>query len=680
MSKIEEIEERVKRLRSLIEHHRQLYHRDDKAEISDEAYDALMLELESLENEYPELKTVDSPSGRVGGEVARGFTKVKHQVAQWSFDDCFDWAGLLEWEKKVRRQLAQFTELANEPVEYCCELKIDGLKVILTYEQGEFVLGATRGDGNVGENITTNLRTVKNIPERIRNKISGVFVGECWISRSELERINETQQQNGWEKYANTRNLAAGSLRQLDPKVTASRKLNTFIYDIDLLQGEDLPKTQGGEIELIEELGFNHNPHFRVCENLREVQEFYEYWTKQKDKLDYGLDGIVIKINSRKIQEALGYTAKSPRWGIAYKFPAEQATTVLEDIILQVGRTGVITPVAKLRPVLLAGSTISRATLHNEDEIKRLDVRIGDTVILEKAGDVIPKIIQVLPELRSGKEKQWSFPESVALCGGDGGIERIPGQSAWRCVHNSFEQDKQKFYHFVSKKAYNIVGCGPAVIDKLLEVGMVSDYADLFELKMGDVLGLEGFKKKSAENLLQSLERARHVTLPRFLVGLSIAQVGEETAYLLADNFGSLEKIRGVAILPEGVDKLVEIHGVGEIVAREVCQWFKEEENQVLVDKLLKVVQIDLYETQALGWKGQDGIKGRTFVLTGTLSKLSRIEVEERIRVAGGKVSTAVSSRTDFVLAGKKAGAKLEQAERLGVRVIDETEFEEMVG
>ncbi|MEI7513730.1 MAG: hypothetical protein WCJ74_03870, partial [bacterium] len=507
-----EIKDRAIKLRSLISFHSHKYHTLDEPEISDEAYDSLLKELISLEESYPELKNDTSPTQRVGSIPLKEFKKVKHEVQQWSYDDVFDFDELIKWDEKIKRLIEKDEALDGEELEYCVELKIDGLKMVLTYKDGEFVQGATRGDGEIGEDVTSNLKTIKSIPLTLSEKVDLVAVGECWLSKKELEKINKEREKNGEALFANTRNAAAGSIRQLDPKIASSRNLNSFIYDIDLISllpqssplsssgtpGDPSPvfnnwsheyfsaeksldpdshrrapslelgptpiptrlhgndntldiKTQDSEIKLLSKLGFKTNPHHKVCKNVKEIQDFYNHWAKEKDKLDYGLDGIVIKINSVKIQKALGYTGKSPRFGVAYKFPAEQVTTVVEDIILQVGRTGVVTPVAHLKPTLVAGSTVSRATLHNEDEIRRLDVRIGDTVILEKAGDVIPKIVKVLKELRKGNEKEYNFPKKVSVCGGDGSIEREPGQVAWKCVHNSYEQEKRKWYHFVGK-------------------------------------------------------------------------------------------------------------------------------------------------------------------------------------------------------------------------------------
>jgi DNA ligase (NAD+) len=659
-----DIKDRLEKLKDTIEKHRHLYHTLDTPEISDEAYDSLFSELEKIEEEYPELRSPNSPTQRVGGEPLKEFKKVRHEVRQWSYDDVFDFKGLQKWDEKVRNFIRK-AGLDKEKLEYCCELKIDGLKVVLTYENGGLISGATRGDGEVGEDVTHNIKTVHSIPLELKDPISMIAVGEAWIGKKDLIKINKEREKEGEMLYANTRNLAAGALRQLDPKITAKRKLNSFIYEIDKL--ENGPTSQYEELEFLKTQGFSVNPNFEKFGSLEKVEEYYKKWSKKKDSLDYGLDGIVIKVNSNKIQKALGYTAKSPRWGVAYKFPAEQVTTVVEDIVLQIGRTGVLTPVAHLRPVVVAGSKVARATLHNEDEIKRLDVRIGDTVILQKAGDVIPDIVSVVTELRTGKEKPFVWPKKVALCGGDGSIERIPGQAAWRCVDkNSFEQQKRRFHHFVSKKSFDIVDCGPKVIDLLLEQGLVSEYADIFTLERGDLLELPRFAQKSVDNLLSSIKKSSKVTLPRFLVGLSIPQVGEETAYDLAKHFGTLQKLRSASY-----EELEALNGVGPIVAKSVVEFFHSKPNQKMVDNLLKEVTIEKVSTASAGGK----LKGKSFVLTGGLESMSRDEAKQKIRDHGGSVGESVSKETTYLIAGENTGSKYEKALKLGVKVLSEKEF-----
>lgn len=668
-----EIKERYEKLKKTVARHQFLYHVEDKPEISDEAYDALLSELVGLEEKYPEIKTSDSPSQRVGGEVVKNFKKVPHRVRQWSFDNAFSFEELKQWETRIKKILSE-KGLNAEKIEYVAELKIDGLKVILEYQKGIFVRGATRGNGLVGEEISENLKTIQSIPLNLYKKIDLIAVGEAWMSKQELDRINKERETDGEPLFANTRNAAAGALRQLDPKISARRKLSCFVYDIDDFEagksGEQAPDTQSGELELLKRLGFNVNKNYKLCKNIEEVEKFYLEWVAKARKEDYGVDGIVIKVNDVKMQKALGYTAKSPRFGVAYKFPAEQVTTVVEDITLQVGRTGVITPVAMLRPVHVAGSLVSRATLHNEDEIKRLDVRVGDTVILQKAGDVIPDIVKVLTEMRTGKEKPYKFPTFVADCGGNGRIERIPGQVAYRCVNtDSYAQKRRKFHHFVGKHAFDIDGMGPKIIDALLENKLVSHYFDIFTLKRGDLLALPRFGEKLVDNLISSIEKAREVELSRFIVSLSISQVGEETAIDLAEHFGNFQKIQKATHA-----ELEAIEGVGPVIATEIKNWFRDAENQKTVAGLLREVKIQHAKKEQ-----SSKLSGLTFVVTGTLPTLSRDEAKALVRKNGGNVAESVSKNTSYVLVGENAGSKLDKARELGVETISEEEFLKMV-
>ena len=661
---------RAEKLRATIEKHRTLYHVLDQPEISDEAYDSLLEELRLIEEKFPELRTVDTPTARVGGEVLESFQKVTHEVRQWSFDNVFDHDELVRWGERVKRLATEHKSLTHEPIEYCAELKIDGLKIILTYEKGVFVRGATRGNGLVGEDITENLKTVESIPLVLSQKIDLVVVGEAWMGKHELERINTLRAAAGEPLFANTRNVAAGSLRQLDSRITASRRLDAFAYDIEKIGGLPFPATQGEEIAFLKRLGFKVNPHHRVCKNFDQVEEYYQKWVGKKEEESYGIDGVVLKVNSRKIQEALGHTGKSPRWGMAYKFPAEQVTTVVEDIQLQVGRTGVLTPVGHLRPVRVAGSVVSRATLHNEDEIERLDVRIGDTVILQKAGDVIPDIVSVVKEMRTGKEKQFKFPEYVEDCGGP--IERIPGQAAYRCVNkDSFAQKRRKFYHFVSKHAFDVEGCGPKVIDVLLDANLVASFDDIFTLKRGDLLELPRFGETSVDNLLASIDKSRQVELPRLLVALSIEHLGEETAHDIARHFGLIERIATAS-----PDELMEVDGVGDVVANSVHTWFRTREHEKMLARLLAQVTVD---SALVGNEAGTRLAGKTFVLTGTLEGMSRDEAKQRIRALGGDVSSSVSKGTDYVVAGENSGSKYDKAMELGVAILTEEEFLKML-
>ncbi len=710
--------ERIGKLRQELDRHRYLYYVLDEPEISDEAYDSLFAELDKLEKEQPGLVVPTSPTQRVGGEPLKGFKKVAHQYKQWSFDDVFDFEELKSWEEKMQRAIIKIQETNSKQIsnhlEYCCELKIDGLKMILTYENGELIQGATRGDGTIGEDVTHNVRTINSIPLILNEKADVIAVGECWLGKSELTRINKERQQKDETIFANSRNAAAGSIRQLDPKIAASRKLDSFVYDLEeFFLGEKTGeiggiKTQVEELELLKKMGFKVNREYRLCRSIQEVQEYYEYWTKNRDKEEYELDGIVIKINDRKLQKKLGYTGKAPRWGIAYKFPAQQVTTVVEDITVQVGRTGALTPVAHLRPVRVAGSVVSRATLHNEDEIKRLDVRIGDTVVIRKAGDIIPEVVEVVKNLRSGKEKKFKMPDSCPICGSlvkreDIGnlrkkkitqITNFKSQisSATYCTNpKCFAVELQKIIHFVSRKGFNIAGLGEKIVEQLMNEGLISDFADIFELTKGDLEPLERFAEKSAENLLEAIEKSKRIELEKFLFALGIRYVGEETAVLIARNSQraigeragtrSIKSIREIANAFSKVSKeqWLEIKGIGEKSAESLVEWFLDKVNLELLNRMTErgvQIKISNENNETKSYK----LSGFTFVLTGELLGFTRDEVKDMIRKNGGDVSSSVSKKTDYVVAGENPGSKLKKAEELGVKVIRKEEFIRLLG
>lgn len=654
---------RHEKLKASIHKFRRLYHVFDREEISPEALDSLKKELADLEDKYPELITSDSPSQRVGGEPLPQFKKVKHTVAQWSFNDAFTPDDVREFDARIRRFLAK-EGIRTEPT-YTAELKIDGLKIVLTYEGGVLATAATRGDGSTGEDVTHNVRTIESVPLVLERPVDCVVEGEVWMPASHLTKLNESRTKLGEEPFANPRNAAAGSIRQLDPKVAASRALDSFIYDV-AQSSEEIPPTQEEELRYLQGLGFKVNPHFTHCSTIEEVIAYWQSWKERGRKEEYWTDGVVVKVNERSLQEALGYTGKAPRFAIAYKFPAEHVTTVVEDIVLQVGRTGVLTPVAHLRPVVVAGSVVSRATLHNEDEIARLDVRVGDTVVLQKAGDVIPDIVRVLPELRSGKEKKFQWPLRVPECGGDGRIERVQGQAAWRCVSkNSFALVRRKFHHFVGKHALNIEGVGVKIVDALLEKGLVRSFDDLFTLEAGDLETLPGFAEKKAQKIATELANARRVEFPRLIIGLSIPHVGEETALLIAHRFRTLS-----ALARASRDELRAIRGVGEVVASSLYDWFRDRENKKLIARLSKVLTITAPEKAATAL-----FAGKSFVLTGGLSALTRDEAKEEIRKRGGVISSSVSRATYAVIVGKEPGEKLTKAQELGVRILSEHDF-----
>lgn len=668
-----EIIERLNKLKKTIEKHRYLYHILDKQEISDAALDSLKYELAKIEEEYPEFITPDSPSQRVAGEPLKEFEKVVHKVPQWSLGDAFTEEDIVNFDERVKRFLAKPLPTCDvgKGLAYVCELKIDGLKVVFHYEKGLFVRAVTRGDGKVGEDVTKNIKTIESVPLKLAEPLDIILEGEVWMSKKNFAELNKEREKKGEPLFANPRNVAAGSIRQLDPKIARERKLDTFIYDIAYTNGK-MPATQIEELEFIQHLGFKVNKNFKLCSTVGDIIKYWKEWQKRASKEDYLIDGIVIKVNDRNLQETLGYTGKSPRYAIAFKFPAEQVTTVVEDIVLQVGRTGVITPVAHLRPVSVAGSVVSRATLHNEDEIKRLDVRVGDTVILQKAGDVIPDIVSVVKEMRTGKEKPFFFPKKVATCGGDGRIEKVSGQVAYRCVNkNSFAQQKRKFYYFTSKKVFDIEDLGPKIIDQLMESGLISSYEDIFTLKKGDLLNLPRFAEKSADNLISSIEKSKIVALPRLIIALSIPQVGEETANDIAEHFKDIKKIQSASF-----EELERIDGVGPIVAKSIRDWFEDSDNRHNLDNLLKHIKI---KKVVLPVSVNPDFTGKTFVITGTLKSLTRDEAKERIRKIVGKVSSSVSSKTDYVVTGEDAGSKLEKAKKLGVKIISEEEFLKMI-
>lgn len=660
MTKLE-AKKRIEQLKKVINYHRYLYHVEDRQEIPDTAYDELENELIKLEAEWPEFVTQDSPTQRVSGQPLDKFVKVTHKIPQWSFNDAFSEDDIRDFDTRVKR-------IIKTDLTYDCEIKIDGLKIVLTYEQGILKTAATRGDGKTGEDVTMNVRTISAIPLRLEKEVDVIVEGEIWMGKKEFEELNQKRQGLGESLFANPRNAAAGTIRQLDPSIVSARRLSCFIYDLASANFE-LPKTQIEELELLKKLGFKVNKNYQLCRNVDEIIAYWKKWQKQKDKEEYWIDGVVVKVNERKHQEQLGYTGKAPRFGIAFKFPAEQVTTVVEDIVLQVGRQGTVTPIAHLRPVLVAGSTVSRATLHNEDEIARLDVRIGDTVILQKAGDVIPDIVSVLKDLRTGKEKVFKYPKELP---GVGPIERIPGQAAYRAVDkNSFAQMKRKFYHFVGKDAFNIVHCGPKVIDQLLANNLITDFSDIFTLKKGDILTLPRWGEKSADNLLQSIEERRKIELARFIVGLSIIQVGTETAEDVANHFKTIDRI-----ISASQEEFNKVPNIGTVVSESLYSWFREQTNLKLVKNLLK--QVEIKQVEEIKTRNEK-IYGKTFVLTGTLEKMDRDEAKKIIKSLGGDVSSSVSKNTDYVVAGENPGSKFDKAQELGVVVLDEKEFFKLI-
>lgn len=664
-------QERLHKLRETVAYHRRRYHEEDDPEISDEAYDALLVELRELELM---VEGAVSEAEAVGGVASDAFTKVTHRVRQWSFDNIFTPGELREWDTRVQRLLTEADQSTND-LHYVVEPKIDGLKLVVEYRAGELYRAATRGDGITGEDVTHTARTITALPHSLTEPVDLLCVGEVWIATSDFVALNAAREQAGEAPFANPRNAAAGSLRQLDPAVAAARPLTYTAYDIDdFASGTSdraRPATQWEELACLAELGLPVSVHSEWCADIAAVQAYYDRVVQEHEAWGMGVDGIVIKVDAVAQQRALGHTAKSPRFGVAYKFPAEEATTVVEDIALQVGRTGVVTPVAHLRPVLIDGSTVSRATLHNEDFIAELDVRVGDTVILHKAGDIIPEITGVLKDLRPRGSKLFRFPSTVPGCGGDGRIERIPGEAAYRCVdRQSGVLHRHRLYHFVSKAALNIDGVGPRYIDLFLEYGLVSTYADLFTLEIGDVRDLPGFKEKAAQNVIEAIQAAREVPLHRLLVGLSIDHVGEETARLLAEHFGSLEALRQATTAD-----IAAVYGVGETVADSIVEWFNNPRNQTELEELLPYLAIQ----NPSATPADQSLANKTFVLTGSLAAYTRDEAKALIRRRGGKVTSSVSKSTDYVVVGDEPGSKATRARELGVSMLDESDFKKLV-
>jgi len=668
--------ERIIQLRKAIAYHDKRYYALDTPEISDEAYDALMRELRALEDAHPEYDDSASPTKRVSGVAVDGFEKVRHAVRQWSFDNIFNDNELVAWDARVRRYAEKEAVVNSRDITYVAELKIDGLKIVLTYEQGALVRAATRGDGIIGEDVTDNIRTIRSIPLRLSQPIDGLFVGEVWMGKDVFSSINEERAKNGETLFANPRNAAAGTLRQLDARIVASRRLDVFMYDVELVKGVPSPETQEEELALLETLGFPVNKTYCHCQTLDDIRAMYTTWTEKREHEAYGIDGLVLKINNVAVQRALGYTGKAPRFGIAYKFPAEQTTTRVEDISVQIGRTGVLTPVAHLSPVVVAGSTVSRATLHNEDEIKRLDVRIGDTVVIQKAGDVIPDIVHVLKEFRTGKEKKFTMPTVCPMCGGEvrketigAGKELREGSRHYCANPTCFAAEKERIDHFVCRKAMNIDGLGTKIVEQLVDTGLVVDIADIFELTEGDVLPLEGFAELSAKNLIEAIHASKTPSLPRFLFALGIRHVGEETADILATHVGTIG-----ALARASETDLASIEGIGPVSAHSVAGWFREPKHARLLERLLAHIHI-----RPQGKKEGGSLAGMTFVLTGTLATMTRDEAKARIKERGGKVSSSVSQMTNYVVAGIDPGSKYDTAVTLGVLVLDEEAFLRMI-
>src|SRR3989339_487712 len=634
-----EAKKRIQKLREVINRHRYLYHVEDRQEISDHALDSLKKELFDMEQQFPDLITSDSPTQRVAGKPLKEFKKVKHSERMLSFNDAFSKQDMQDWLERISKLL---TEKEKQELDFYCELKIDGLAIELIYENGFLKTGSTRGDGTIGEDITQNLKTVEAIPLVVGcptpHHAGGVsdtpptlvVRGEVFITKKEFKRINKLQKEKGLPAYANPRNIAAGSVRQLDPKITASRKLDSFAYELISNLGQ---KTHEEKHKILKDFGFKTNKHNKYCKSLEEVVKFREHWIKQREKLDYEIDGIVVVANNNRTFEKLGVVGKAPRAAIAFKFPQAEAVTKVLDIKVQVGRTGAITPVAVLKPAQVTGITITRATLHNEDEIKRLGVKIGDTIVVGRAGDVIPNIIKVLPELREGNEKSFKMPEKCPACNTK--LIKLEGEALLKCPNpKCFARQRRNFYHFVSRPAFDIDGLGPKIINKLLDEGLVQDPSDLFELKEGDIVPLERFAENSAENLVNSIQSKKEISLARFIYALGIRNVGQETAIELAKRFGSVKQIKEAKL--EEIDSILDI---GPVVAKSIYEWFSDKDNLKFLEKLQKFVKI-----QNTNYKSQNlKLAGQTFVLTGSLKSMTRDQAKEK------KLGVKIISEKEFL-------------------------------
>lgn len=657
-------QKRIEELINLINYHNEKYYNQDSPEIEDFEYDNLMKALIKLEEENPELKRNDSPSNRVGGKPLDKFEQVVHKIPMLSLSNAYSWEDLKDFDSRVR-------EAVGSDVEYVVEFKIDGLSVGLNYNNGIFESGATRGNGIVGENITKNLMTIKNIPLNIDEKGELTVRGEVYISKKDFEEINKIQEEQDQPLYANPRNLAAGSLRQLDSKLTAKRPLDIFIFNLEDINSKQF-KTHSESLEYLKQLGFHVSPEFKVFKTMDEIIEYIKYWTEHREDLGFGIDGMVIKVNNLAQREQMGYTAKSPRWAIAYKFPAERKETKLLDIVVEVGRTGTITPTAVLEPIRLAGTTVSRATLHNEDYINEKDIKINDTVLVQKAGDIIPQVVEVIKEKRTGEEIEFKMPEECPVCGEP--TVRLEGEAAVKCINISCPaQIRRGIIHFASREAMDIDGLGESIITLLLKQDLIKDISDLYYLKKEQISVLERMGDKSATNLINAINKSKENDLWRFINGLGIKLIGTKAAKILASEFKDLDKLMNAT-----EQELINLEEFGQTMADSVVEFFKEEKNISVIEKLkeagvnTKLIESDDADIPKIFEKMK-------IVLTGTLPTLKRNDAKEMIEKRGGKATSSVSKSTSFVLAGEEAGSKLTKANDLGIKVIDEEKFLQLI-
>lgn len=655
----EQAKNRIDELNKLTAYYAAKYYDNDNPEISDFEYDTLMNELKSLEKEFPEFISKDSLTQKVGGTVKEGFAKVEHEVPLLSLQDVFSFEEIQDFDSKIRKEYSN--------VSYVVETKIDGLSVSLEYKNGEFIRGATRGNGKVGEDVTENLKTIKNIPKKLKEPIDIIVRGEVFIGKEDFEKINENLDED--EKFANARNLAAGSLRQLDSKITAKRLLDIFIFNVQKCESKEFT-SHYESLKYLKQIGFNVNPVIIECNTVKKVKSAIEKIGNDRENLNFGIDGAVVKVDNLDLREKLGVTFKTPKWAVAYKYPPEQKETILKDIICQVGRTGALTPMAILEPVVVAGSKISKTTLHNEDFVKEKDLKIGDHVIIQKAGDVIPEVVKCIPEKRTGEEKIFEMPTTCPVCGSL--VVRIPGQAVNKCIGIECPaKNLRNIIHFASREAMNIDGLGEKVIEQLMNKGLISNIADIYTLKVEDIASLKKNGKKFAEKLINAINESKNNDFDRLINALGIEQVGVKSAKILAKKFKNIDELAKARY-----EILTFVDEIGTITANSIREFFMQEQTKDLIKKLKKAgVNMKLKEEEIT----DNRFAEKTFVLTGTLENYTRDEAGEIIEKFGGKVSGSVSKKTSYVLAGEDAGSKLTKAQNLGIPIISETEFEEMI-
>ena len=659
-----EAKKRIIELRAILEYHARKYYDEDNPEISDYEYDMLMNELKALEREFPEFITKDSLTQKVGGNVKEGFEKVEHEVPLQSLQDVFDYEEIYDFDRRMRKSAKEF----NKPLEYVVETKIDGLSVSLEYKQGIFIRGATRGNGLIGEDVTDNLKTVKTIPKRLKEDVDIIVRGEVFISKADFDKMNEEREILDEPLFANARNAAAGSLRQLDSKEASKRPLDIYCFNVQKCEKELTSHFEA--LEYLKKLGFNVNPVRKKCTTMSQVIKEIEKIGENREKLSFGIDGAVIKVDNLQLREEIGTTFKVPKWAIAYKYPPEQKATLLKDITFQVGRTGAITPMAILEPIKVAGSTISKTTLHNEDFIKEKGLKIGDTVLIQKAGDVIPEVVGVEVDKRTGEEKDFEMPTKCPVCGGV--LVREPGEAVTRCIGIECPAKLlRSIVHFASKVGMDINGLGYAIIEQLVDKGLINNIADIYTLSKEDIASLKKNGDKFAQKLVDAIAKSKENELSKLINALGIRHIGTNSAKILAKRYGNID-----ALMNASFDSLNETDEIGEITADSVSEFFMQDQTKDLIERL-KQAGVNMIE------HGQeiidDRFAGKIFVLTGTLEKHSRDEASKIIESYAGKVSSTVSKKTDYVLAGEEAGSKLTKAEKLGVTIITEEQFEEMI-